>query len=128
MPLAWAHAEFIKLAHSWALGRPFDRPTAVWERYQGCRPDLDYALWAPKAPITVMAAGQRLRVCVPMPARVKWRCGNTAHECDTTAAGLGFHIADLDTRPLPPGGRLSFSFRYRDAVEPQGDFVVTVKA
>lgn len=29
MPLAWAHGEFVKLAASNVLGRPFDRPLAV---------------------------------------------------------------------------------------------------
>ncbi len=32
MPLAWTHAEFLKLAASRALGRAFDRPEAVWRR------------------------------------------------------------------------------------------------
>jgi glucoamylase len=34
MPLAWAHAEFIKLVLSSQLGRPFDFPEAVFRRYQ----------------------------------------------------------------------------------------------
>ena len=38
MPLAWAHAEFIKLLASRQLGHPFDRPEAAWERYHGIRP------------------------------------------------------------------------------------------
>ena len=38
MPLAWAHAEFVNLVRSRAIGRPFDRPEAVWKRYGGSRP------------------------------------------------------------------------------------------
>ncbi len=37
MPLAWTHAEFVKLVASRALERPFDRPEAVWRRYRGDR-------------------------------------------------------------------------------------------
>jgi glucoamylase len=44
MPLAWAHAEFIKLALSRAAGQPVDRPAAVWARYGGVRPDLECAI------------------------------------------------------------------------------------
>jgi hypothetical protein len=35
VPLAWAHAEFIKLLISRHLGYPVDRPEAVWQRYGG---------------------------------------------------------------------------------------------
>ena len=38
MPLAWAHAEFIKLAVSRHTDRIFDRPEAVWQRYHGNKP------------------------------------------------------------------------------------------
>src|SRR4029077_10260442 len=33
MPLAWAHAEFVKLLVSRQFGDPFGRPRAVWQRY-----------------------------------------------------------------------------------------------
>ena len=39
MPLAWAHAEFIKLLFSHLRRRPIDRPESVWRRYAGRRPD-----------------------------------------------------------------------------------------
>ncbi len=38
MPLVWAHSEFVKRVASRALGRPFDRPDCVWQRYQSQRP------------------------------------------------------------------------------------------
>ncbi len=40
MPLAWTHAEYVKLVVSRSLGRPFDRPQRVWQRYAGRRPRL----------------------------------------------------------------------------------------
>lgn len=39
MPLVWAHAEFIKLAASVAVGSPVDRPAHVFERYAGRPPN-----------------------------------------------------------------------------------------
>ena len=62
MPLVWAHAEFVKLVASRALGRPFDRPQAVWQRYGGCRPQPDRAMWSPQAPISKIRSGQTLCV------------------------------------------------------------------
>ena len=47
MPLAWTHAEFVKLVASRALQRPFDRPEAVRRRYRGDRPVAQRAIWAP---------------------------------------------------------------------------------
>lgn len=35
IPLAWAHAEFVKLLSSRNLRSCFDGPRAVWERYKG---------------------------------------------------------------------------------------------
>src|SRR5205085_10974569 len=70
MPLVWAHAEFVKLAASRALGRPFDRPEAVWQRYGGRRPAPAEVLWSPRAPIANMRAGQALWLSLPRPARV----------------------------------------------------------
>ena len=50
MPLAWTHAEFVKLVASRALERPFDRPEAVWRRYHGERVECAAGhLGAPRA-------------------------------------------------------------------------------
>jgi len=70
MPLVWAHAEFVKLAASRELGRPFDRPQAVWQRYRGRRPAPSEALWSPRAPIAQIRGGHKLWLCLSRPARV----------------------------------------------------------
>ncbi len=57
MPLAWAHAEFVKLLVSRQIGHPFARSRAVWQRYRGHRPTAEYAFWWPHAPIGGFAAG-----------------------------------------------------------------------
>src|SRR3954449_8715187 len=54
MPLAWAHAEFVKLLISRQIERPFDRPRAMWQRYRGRRPVATHAFWWPHAPIGAM--------------------------------------------------------------------------
>jgi glucoamylase len=117
MPLVWAHAEFVKLAASRAMGRPFDRPEAVWRRYGGQRPAPAEALWSPRAPIAQLRAGQALWLCLPRPARVHhgvdgWQA--TA-ESDTAENGLGQYVVALPTSGLAAGTRIDFTFFWPDS-------------
>ncbi len=96
MPLAWAHAEYIKLACSIAEGRPVDRPQALWVRYRGQRPQAHLWYWSPAAPLRALARGARLGVCLPAPATVLWRCdGGPERSLATHPLALGVHIARL---------------------------------
>lgn len=113
MPLAWAHAEFVKLVASRALGRPFDRPEALWERYGGRRPEPATAVWTPKSPVTTLRTGQRLTIGLPAPARVHHGTDGWQNAADTspTATALGLHWVELDTSALPPGARIDFTWQ-----------------
>ncbi|HTW38498.1 MAG TPA: glycoside hydrolase family 15 protein [Steroidobacteraceae bacterium] len=113
MPLAWAHAEFVKLAVSRELQHPCDRPTAVWERYGGRRPSITRAVWSEAAPITSIPHGARLLLALNDPAQVissidGWR---TLHEQATRDSGIGVHVAELDTGTLAPGTRIELTFQ-----------------
>src|SRR6202047_3451914 len=116
MPLVWAHAEFIKLMVSRHLGRPVDRPRAVWRRYQGRRPAVRHAFWWPHAPINAFAAGARLAVALPRAALVHWGSDgwHDAVDAPTCDSGLGFHVASLDVGHLPPGQRVVFTWQWRN--------------
>jgi glucoamylase len=105
MPLAWAHAEFVKLLASRGLGRPFDRPDAVWRRYKGRRRAAVRAFWTPAAEIVAIDAGQRLVVLLPRAARVHWGIDGWRNAADvaTEESGLGTHVAELDASALTPG-------------------------
>jgi glucoamylase len=122
MPLAWAHAEFVKLLVSRQIGRPFDRPPAVWRRYGGHRPVARHGFWFPHAAIGSFAAGAQLVVALPIPAIIHW--GHDGWQCvqdtPTVDTGLGFHAAPLDTAALPPGGRVNFTWRRLDSGEWHG--------
>jgi glucoamylase len=72
MPLVWAHAEYLKLAASRLLKRPFDRPEAVWERYRGERPQLKRVLWTEQAPVTRIPRGCALSLVLREPAAVRF--------------------------------------------------------
>jgi glucoamylase len=129
MPLVWAHAEYVKLAVSRALGRAFDRPEAVWQRYGGRRPQPAEALWTPAAPVARIGAGQALWLGLPRPARVRhgfdgWQ--NVA-DIDTDDSGLTLHVVQLPTRGLRAGARINFTFFWTDTGTWDGrDHVVAV--
>ena len=116
MPLAWAHAEYIKLAVSRAQGAPIDRPVAVWKRYQGKRPAATWRHWCEQAPIGHITAGQGLRICLHAPSTVQWSLDGwrTVHELRTDDSGLGLHIVTPDITMISAGTQIDFSFRYDD--------------
>ncbi len=131
MPLAWAHAEFVKLLVSRQLDRPFDRPRAAWQRYHGQRPATAYAFWWPHAEIDTMAAGARLAVALTEPAIVHWGHDGWQAPADmpTSDTGLGFHVAALDTAALPAGSRIDLTWRRQSTGEWAGrDVAVKIVA
>lgn len=117
MPLAWAHAEFIKLALSRAAGQPIDRPAAVWARYGGVRPDLGCAIWTPGAPLDHCSARAGLWIVLPQPALLHlgfdgWR---DAVDLPTVECGPGLHGSKLDAAQL--AGRSQADFTWFDLGE-----------
>ncbi|MGE5321087.1 MAG: glycoside hydrolase family 15 protein [Hyphomicrobiaceae bacterium] len=116
-PLAWAHAEFIKLALSRAAGQPVDRPAAVWARYAGVRPDLECTIWTPGAPLGLCAAGVDLWLVLPQPATVHlgfdgWR---DVADLATLECGCGLHGLKLEAAQL--AGRRQVDFTWFDLRE-----------
>ena len=130
MPLVWAHAEFLKLVASCALGRPFDRPQAVWQRYRGRRPEPHHALWSPRYPVAQIRAGQSLCLTLPRPALVHhgldgWKRTADAHSTDS---GLGVHVVPLPTRQLTAGSSIDFALYWPDTSTWEGrDYRVDVR-
>jgi glucoamylase len=119
MPLAWAHAEFVKLLMSRQIGHPFGRSRAVWQHYRGHQEAAQHAFWWPHAPIGAMRTGAKLAIALPEPAIVHWgRNGWLAIEdTPTTDTGLGFHVAELATAALGPGSWIDFTWRRLDTRE-----------
>lgn len=130
MPLAWAHAEYIKLAHSWAIERPFDRPNLVWERYHGKRPTPDFAIWSLSAPLRTIAPGQALRILLSRPATIRWQIAdhNLTQHTKTATAALGFQLAEVDTTQLRHDQYLYFNIQYTGESRTQTQYTVRVQA
>jgi len=116
MPLAWAHAEFVKLMVSRQIGHPFGRSRATWQRYRGHRAAAQHAFWWPHARIDGFIAGARLAVALPDPATVHWGRDGWQRVADTPTSDsrLGFHVAVLDTASFAPGSTVEFTWRAQD--------------
>ena len=133
MPLAWAHAEYLKLARSIADGQVFDLPPQAAARY-AARPHAvpRVALWAPQQKVRAMTAGQTLRILTLDDGVVRWSADGwaTAHDVPAAAVGsLDVHAVDLDTAGLPAGGEVRFTIRWADGRGWAGeDWAVAVEA
>ena len=117
MPLAWAHAEFIKLMISCHLGYPIDRPSALWERYRGHRPEIKHAIWCQHAPIGRIAPGVNLTIALPHPARIHWGVDGWQNVVDgyTRDTGLGLHALDIDAASIGSSRAVDFTFQWLDS-------------
>ena len=118
MPLAWAHAEYVKLVRSIALGHPIDRPGAAWDRYHGVAPKPTRATWRFTAQRPTMVAGRTLRVEVLAPATVRYSLDGWATWADVAArdTGLGLWLVDVPGSPgLRPGDAVEFTLWWPDA-------------
>lgn len=129
MPLAWAHAEFIKLIISRHLGHPFDRPTSVWRRYGGRRPEAKRAIWCLHAPIGSIKHAIALIIALPRAAHIHWGINGWQHIADdeTQNTGLGLHSLELDAAVLSQAHQIDFTFQWRDTQDWVGkDYHVAV--
>jgi glucoamylase len=114
MPLVWAHAEYLKLAASRILKRPFDRPVSVWERYHGERPPLTRIIWCPHAPAAQIPEGCALTIALPEAGAVRFGFDGwqEVRELDTTPNTLGLHVLEIDAPRLRAGRRIDFTYRF----------------
>jgi glucoamylase len=116
MPLAWTHAEFVKLAVSRGLRHPFDRPERVWHRYAGRRPDPDTWVWTHGAPIASVLAGKDLLLVLVRPAVLHLGFDGwcQVRELETRELGLGLHGVRLTDAELVGHRSLDLTWRWRD--------------
>lgn len=129
MPLAWAHAEFIKLMVSRHIGHPLDRPQAVWARYGGRPIAAKRTIWCLHAPIDRIERGTALVIALPRAARIHWGVNGWQNITDNETAdtGLGIHSFELDAAIMPHAQRVDFTFQWSDTGEwAHSDFHVMI--
>jgi glucoamylase len=117
MPLAWAHAEYVKLLRALRDGRIFDMPPQPVARYQRGKQASTFRVWQFNHKVRHLARGKRLRLVLLAPAQVRWTADGwrTAGDMATRDTGLGVHVADLTTDSLPAGATVTFTFFWTDA-------------
>jgi glucoamylase len=121
MPLAWTHAEFVKLVLSSQLGTSCDCPRAVLERYRGGTLPPRVSTWTERAPIADFVVGRDLRIALQSQSVVSWRLDRSGEwRAVPTRPGLpGVHCAVLPTRSLTNGRRVEFRWQ-REAGDTSG--------
>ena len=111
-PLAWAHAEYLRLVRSVKDGRVFDLIDPVRRRYldresRDCRLEI----WKPVRPVRSVRPGQTLRIMAPVSFRLVhsldgWKTVRTLPSIPT---GMGIGFVDL---PVPANQRAPVRFTF----------------
>ncbi len=128
-PLAWAHAEYIKLLRSLADGHVFDRIAPVYERYarQGVRSHLVICKFNHK--VRAIRADQRLRLEVYAPAEIHWSADEwtTVHHETMEEIVPGVWAREFPAHFFSPGRALRFTYYWPQAGRWEGrDFVIGI--
>ncbi|MGB6500538.1 MAG: glycoside hydrolase family 15 protein [Thermoplasmata archaeon] len=127
MPLAWAHAEYVKLLRSASDRIVFDREPAVAERYLDRSPARrSMEVWKFNRQPTTVGVGLPLRIIADRPFRLRasadgWR---TPGNRDSIPTGIGLNYVDVE--PLDrAGAEWRFTFYWPEVDRWEGsDFVV----
>ncbi len=129
MPLAWAHAEYIKLLRSLRDGIVFDLPPQTVRRYQRQRVTSDRSIWRFNHKCRSIAAGKVLRVETKSPCRIRWSADGwqSVSEVETEDTKFNLHFADLRTDSLPSRTTVAFTFFWLEAQRWEGvNYEVTI--
>jgi glucoamylase len=123
MPLAWAHAEHVKLLRSLKDGVVFDMPPQASKRYIRNKQEPRVQSWRVNAKIKNVVRGRRLRLELPEPAKVRWSSNNwrVVNDMATTATGFGTHICDLPTQNLRIDETVVFTMYWSDRKTWEGE-------
>jgi glucoamylase len=130
MPLAWAHAEYLKLRRSIQDGRVFDTPPQTLQRYVKESVVSPRVIWRFDHQCPEIEVGKILRVEVLARALIRWTHDGweCPEEVETRDTGLGIQVADLATNELARGESIVLTFYWPETDRWEGkDFVVAVR-
>ncbi len=127
MPLAWAHAEYIKLLRSLHDGAVWDAVPQTQQRYIEQRRTAGFQIWRPKQRRAFVSAGKDLRVDLDEAACVRWRIRGKEQTARTTDSGLGLHTVRLPLASVSVGTAVRVFVEPEDASSKQGTDAFLVK-
>jgi glucoamylase len=128
MPLAWAHAEYIKLVRSAADGQAFDLISEVADRYRNRRKAPPMEIWKFNRQVRSVRRGGILRIQAASSFRLHWTCDEWKQSNDTNSASVGTGHEYADIR-VAPGQKapVRFTFHWRSIGRWEGrDFQVGI--
>ena len=100
MPLAWAHAEYVKLLRSLDENRVWDTPPQTVDRYQVQGKHSNFEIWTEHEPRHWITQGRDLRMDFNEPSIVTWNVGGESHTQRTAQPVCALHSLILK---LPAG-------------------------
>jgi glucoamylase len=114
MPLAWAHAEFLKLLVASERGRPVELLDAVWQRYQGQALEAATWHWRSDVPFSALPRGRSLLIENQQPFMLHLGVDGWQRVEDKLSApvGLGMHGVRVADAAGSVGRMLNFTFFY----------------
>jgi glucoamylase len=97
MPLAWAHAEYIKLVRSAADGQVFDLISEVADRFRNRRKAPPMEIWKFNRQVRSVRRGGILRIQAASSFRLHWTCDDwtESHDTDSASVGTGHEYVDI---------------------------------
>lgn len=127
-PLGWAHAEYLELLVTIALGGFPDIVMPARRRYTEGHLQEPAFVWSHKHQITRITVGRRLRVQLPRPGAVHYTFDNwaTFGEVEAVDTTLGVWIAEVPSNRLPSGSEFSWTAHYMTGWEGK-NFTLTVE-
>ena len=128
-PLAWAHAEYIKLLRSARDGAIFDGVPSASERYVEGKiaPRRDLTMWGHNFPTQSVEAGTTLRLIAGDAFRVRWTSDGWKNHRDfrATETRMGLFYADILVPKNATG--LNWTFFWSEAMKwDGGDYEIAV--
>lgn len=126
IPLAWAHAEYVKLVRSISAGYPVDRVAPVYERYVvQAAPPTKIDVWAKNRKVRTVRLGTKLRFIFDTEFFVRWTDDDWEHQQDLYCSrnALDLHYADV---PVLKEKDIKFTIFWRATETWEGrDYCVT---
>jgi glucoamylase len=116
MPLAWAHAEYIKLLRSASDGRVFDLIPEVEARYVSDRSSCkQLEIWKHNRRVSSVAKGTPLRIQCESPFVLHWSSDEweSVNETISSPTGLGVDYADIPASKAQ-GSFIRFTFFWEE--------------
>jgi glucoamylase len=104
IPLAWAHAEYIKLVRSISDQRVFDLIAPVRARYaaRDQRDSIPLEIWSRKRPIQSIPRGSRLRVIAGARFTLRWTSNEWEDQIEAVSLGTRLGVWFVDVPPSTP--------------------------